>query len=214
MARSQTHTRKTELTTGAKKSRPLSKRAQGELLLAKSNEAFNMLTHASTTDYIAGMLYGGPNLHANKKHARAHAQKKHQEKQLLLRLEAYELIRRKNGSDPVFEITKLGTSLIKNAKVRAIRSFLPNRNTVWDKKWRCVTFDIPESKRRERDALRYVIKQCGFMQVHKNVWVFPFETPELLEYIYSLPLSPHMISIGTFESLSNDKELRKKFKLK
>jgi len=40
----------------------------------------------------------------------------------------------------------------------------------WDGIWRLVVFDIPESHRRVRDALRRRLKEWGFRSWQKSVW--------------------------------------------
>lgn len=40
-----------------------------------------------------------------------------------------------------------------------------------DGKYRLISFDIPESKRANRDAFRRAIKKLGFKQVQKSLWV-------------------------------------------
>lgn len=43
----------------------------------------------------------------------------------------------------------------------------------WDKKWRLVIFDIPEDKRKARDAVRRLIKQLGFKRLQHSIWIHP-----------------------------------------
>lgn len=43
----------------------------------------------------------------------------------------------------------------------------------WDKKWRLVVFDIPEDKRKARDAIRRQIKQLGFKKLQHSIWIHP-----------------------------------------
>jgi len=44
----------------------------------------------------------------------------------------------------------------------------------WDKKWRLVIFDIPESRRRARVALTGKLKLLGFQKLQHSVWIHPF----------------------------------------
>lgn len=41
----------------------------------------------------------------------------------------------------------------------------------WDGVWRLVIFDIPEKNRKVRDTLRRRLKEWGFVQWQKSVWV-------------------------------------------
>lgn len=47
----------------------------------------------------------------------------------------------------------------------------------WDGNWRIVILDLPEERKSEREALRYLLKKAGFMCVKNSVWisVYPYE---------------------------------------
>lgn len=53
----------------------------------------------------------------------------------------------------------------------------------WDKKWRIILFDIPEYKKKARNALAYSLKQMGFHQFQKSVFVHPFECYNEIEFV-------------------------------
>jgi DNA-binding transcriptional regulator PaaX len=53
----------------------------------------------------------------------------------------------------------------------------------WDKKWRIVLFDIPEEKRKIRDALRKKIKRLGFLEFQKSVFIFPYPCPDEINFV-------------------------------
>ena len=44
----------------------------------------------------------------------------------------------------------------------------------WDKKWRLVTFDIPQKNYRQRDALRRKLVSLGFGQWQRSVYISPY----------------------------------------
>lgn len=46
-------------------------------------------------------------------------------------------------------------------------------NKPWDKQWRLVIYDIPESKRLARDKIRQLLKDLGFRQLQISVWAHP-----------------------------------------
>lgn len=50
-------------------------------------------------------------------------------------------------------------------------------DTSWDGYWRMVILDIPEDRKSEREALRYLLKKAGFICVKNSVWIsmLPFE---------------------------------------
>ena len=69
----------------------------------------------------------------------------------------------------------------------------------WDKKWRMVVFDIPESKRAKRRLLRFILISLGFKKLQKSVWITPYpvlrETKNFLKdhrlsrYIYLIEIN-------------------------
>lgn len=52
----------------------------------------------------------------------------------------------------------------------------------WDGHWRFVLFDIPEKSKVWREMFREKLKQLGFFQFQKSVWVYPFECEKEVRY--------------------------------
>ncbi len=52
----------------------------------------------------------------------------------------------------------------------------------WDGQWRIVVFDIPENKRQYRDFLRSKLRDLGFRQLQKSVWISPFDNLDEVQY--------------------------------
>lgn len=89
-----------------------------------------------------------------------------------------------------------------------------NKPWRWDGKWRIVTFDIKELKRRERDQLRQELMNLGFVHLQNSVWVYPYDCDEfitLLKTYYRLGKSLLYLVV---EKLENDLWLRETFGLK
>lgn len=53
----------------------------------------------------------------------------------------------------------------------------------WDGRWRVVTFDIPETYRKARDVLRVHLKQMGFYEFQKSVFVHPFPCKDVIDFV-------------------------------
>ena len=85
--------------------------------------------------------------------------------------------------------------------------------SVWDKKWRVITFDIPEKKKLLRDALRFRLRQIGFLEFQKSVFVCPYpcdnEVEFLIEFYDARPYVRKMLA----EGLDNELHMRIKFNL-
>lgn len=47
----------------------------------------------------------------------------------------------------------------------------------WDGYWRIVILDLPEERKNEREALRYLLKKAGFVCIKNSVWIsmYPYE---------------------------------------
>jgi len=79
----------------------------------------------------------------------------------------------------------------------------------WDGLWRIVILDLPEERKSEREALRYLLKKAGFVCLKNSVWVsvYPYE------YLFTnikkdLNLSSEMMIIVTNKI---DEETEKEF---
>ncbi len=44
----------------------------------------------------------------------------------------------------------------------------------WDGKWRIIILDIPEDRKNEREALRYLLKKAGFALLKNSAWISPY----------------------------------------
>ena len=47
-------------------------------------------------------------------------------------------------------------------------------NPNWDGKWRVILLDLPESRKSERESLRYLLKKAGFTCLKNSAWVSPY----------------------------------------
>jgi len=53
----------------------------------------------------------------------------------------------------------------------------------WDKKWRIIIFDIPEKIKKVREVFRYHLKNLGFIELQRSVFVLPYNCKNEIEYI-------------------------------
>ncbi|MEK7660174.1 MAG: hypothetical protein AAB343_03160 [Patescibacteria group bacterium] len=60
------------------------------------------------------------------------------------------------------------------------------RPTKWDQKWRLLIYDVPEDRKRGRDAIRYELRNMGFVELQHSVWIFPFDVTDILLLIREL----------------------------
>ncbi|OHA97477.1 MAG: hypothetical protein A3G47_02195 [Candidatus Zambryskibacteria bacterium RIFCSPLOWO2_12_FULL_39_45] len=87
------------------------------------------------------------------------------------------------------------------------------KNYHWDGKWRVVIFDVWENSRYKRDLLRNEIKDFGFVQLQRSVWIYPYECAEFIELLKTDLSFGKNIRYMVVESLDYDQNLRKIFNL-
>jgi len=87
------------------------------------------------------------------------------------------------------------------------------RNRLWDGRWRVVMFDVYESRRNIRDKFRSQLKEYGFVQLQRSVWIYPYECEEFAMLIKTDNNFGKNVRYGVLEALEGDANLRKLFKL-
>ncbi|MCG2690413.1 hypothetical protein L6252_04035 [Candidatus Parcubacteria bacterium] len=84
----------------------------------------------------------------------------------------------------------------------------------WDKKWRLVTFDIPDTtKRPARDALRKKLKKLNFYPLQKSVFIHPYPCEKEIQILCELFEIWPYVNILLVEKIFNDEEVKKYFNL-
>ncbi len=84
----------------------------------------------------------------------------------------------------------------------------------WDGLWRLLIFDIAQIKKIYREALRGKLKELGFYQLQKSVWVHPFDCRaeiELLKDFFGLSDNEIRLIIAT--DIGDDENVKKIFQL-
>lgn len=88
------------------------------------------------------------------------------------------------------------------------------QNNKWDGKWRVVIFDVWEKTRSKRDLLRMEIKDFGFIQLQRSVWIYPYQCEEFIELLKTDLAFGKNIRYMVVEKLDHDGNLRKYFRIK
>jgi len=86
----------------------------------------------------------------------------------------------------------------------------------WDGSWKIIAFDIPESKKRERNIFRSLIKRMGFIGIQNSVFIAPYADFEQLANLRVYLKIEKYISFFEAKSAATDDDqaLREKFNLK
>ncbi|MBU3926043.1 hypothetical protein KJ763_02655 [Patescibacteria group bacterium] len=102
-------------------------------------------------------------------------------KRTIERLEKQKLINiYEKGDDMVIEITKNGNKKVLKYKINEMILCRPKK---WDKKWRIITFDIPETKKMARNALNAKLKKLEIYPLQKSLFICPFECQNEIDFI-------------------------------
>ena len=79
-----------------------------------------------------------------------------------------------SGQNKYAKLTKEGKKKANSLKLECDNAIVSN---TWDGFWRIILLDMPEERKSEREALRYLLKKAGFTCLKNSVWisVYPFE---------------------------------------
>lgn len=118
-----------------------------------------------------------------------------------------ELKKIKQGKKINFQLTELGwQKLVKKFPLVWLKI------KKWDRKWRLVIFDIEEKSRKTRNFIRKILKELGFVQLQKSVWISPHDIfDELKKILKKMSIEGSVIFIETRKISIGDKILLKKF---
>lgn len=83
----------------------------------------------------------------------------------------------------------------------------------WDGKWRTVLYDIPEKKKKAREAFRKKIKELGFYELQKSVFVYPFPCKDEIDFVVEFFEIRNFVYYGEIDNLSNESKPKLHFGL-
>ena len=85
----------------------------------------------------------------------------------------------------------------------------------WDRRWRLVMFDIPRqfARTNARDALRMKLRDLGFIQYQKSVFIFPYECQSEILAVAELYGVRDCIRYIVAEEISDMRTFAKEFDL-
>ncbi len=105
-------------------------------------------------------------------------------------------------------ITKKGIS---HAKLLDIDNLTVKKPDQWDGKWRVVFFDIPEKKKKARNALREKLRDLGFCEMQKSIFAFPYECQDEINFVVTLFEIKSYVQYAEMVKTTNEVVLRKFF---
>jgi DNA-binding transcriptional regulator PaaX len=84
----------------------------------------------------------------------------------------------------------------------------------WDKKWRFVFFDVPQKFSKARDALRRKLKDLGFYQIQKSVWIYPYDCRNEIDFLTEYFRVSGYVRVAEVIKFDGQGELKEKFELR
>lgn len=118
----------------------------------------------------------------------------------------YLRIKKNNKNQSFFHLTPKGKlSVLKYLHLEKIR------RGHWDKHWRVIIFDIPESLKKWREYLRKDLKNLGFLPLQESVYITPYPvTGELDELLKDWGLRKYFRYL-TVSEIDGEDELKRMF---
>lgn len=83
----------------------------------------------------------------------------------------------------------------------------------WDGLWRLVVFDIPEEKRKGRNALAGKLRELGFYPLQKSAFIYPFECKDEIDFITEIFEIVPYVRFLRVKYIDNELDLKHHFKL-
>ena len=130
-------------------------------------------------------------------------------KRTLSRLERQKLIEidEKNGMQ-IVKITNNGRQRILKMALYNLEIKKPN---VWDKRWRLVSFDLPEKLAKTRKILVEYLSAWKFYPLHKSVYLHAYPCLKEVDFLREYLGVGKYVRIFTVIGVENDKQFRKFF---
>jgi len=83
----------------------------------------------------------------------------------------------------------------------------------WDRLWRVVVFDVPQSKDKMRRELRRAMSMYGFKMLQQSVWVYPHACDDFVALFKEQLGVSHDVLYMKVKYIENEERLRKEFKI-
>lgn len=108
-----------------------------------------------------------------------------------------------------------GLQLTEKARKRLNRADIETlgiaKPKIWDKHWRMVIYDIPESQKIARNQFAFKLRQLGFEQLQRSVWVHPFPCEREIEVVASRYNIDRYVTYFQTSHINNEQALKARF---
>lgn len=86
----------------------------------------------------------------------------------------------KSDREDYARITPKGRQKLVSLKLDSKNTLVSNN---WDGKWRIILLDLPESRKAERESIRYLLKKANFVCLKNSAWISPYPFEHMFENI-------------------------------
>lgn len=115
------------------------------------------------------------------------------------------------GEKTMLQITENGKKRVRELEFEKMMLEIPPK---WNGKWTIILFDIPEDKKKARDAFREKIRSLGCFPYHKSVFVHPSDCRDEIDFVADVfNIQRHVIHFQTASLGSQEYRPRKFFGL-
>jgi DNA-binding transcriptional regulator PaaX len=109
------------------------------------------------------------------------------------------------------ELSDKGKRKIKELEFYNLKIQAPEK---WDKKWRIVIFDIPNTVQKTiRNTFVAKLKSLDFCLLQKSVWVHPYPCENEIQFVVEVFGISRFVSIIVADSISDETKLYRHFNL-
>lgn len=139
--------------------------------------------------------------------------KRHQLSRAIKDLEKRDLlyIEEKEGEAVVY-LKEKGKEKVLKYSLKKLLDFKKKKKK-WDGRWFLVFFDVPENQRNKRDYLRRFLKELGFYQYQKSVYIFPYECEEEVKLIKKIVEGAKYMKYIVAEKIEDEEKIKRFFGL-
>jgi len=109
----------------------------------------------------------------------------------------------------LISLTEKGVLRAINYKFRRLN----DKKEKWDSKWRMLAFDIPESHRKARNALRYRFKMGGFYELQESIFLYPYDCKKEIDAFVKLFKLEKYVRFGLLDFIDIEDKLKFHFKI-
>ncbi len=129
----------------------------------------------------------------------------------IIDLKKEKFIERKKNYDGSVVISLTDRGRLRALNIRFTR--LGNKKEKWDGRWRMVAYDIPDAYKKGRNALRYRARMAGFYELQESLFLYPYDCEkEMCDFIRLFKLEKY-VRFALLESIDNEGQLKKHFRL-